>query len=110
MDLHGATREDLQEDRELMPQKRREKDVESDQAARVDTPAKRVRATDIDTNADQAVVQSGVFYVVAGVLTLWDFSPISPKEWQIPQSTTSSPVGRPMTDIRVMIAQRDLLG
>ena len=106
--VHTARTETLQEAERFMPQRWKESKVRSGQADLIDTPITEACQTDRNADVEQFLVECGVFSIVAGVLTLWDLSPVLTREWQIPHSTTSSPYRRPNTNVRVMIAQRNL--
>ena len=84
-----------------------EEDVGSD-ADSAETAEDEGRSSFIVPVVEQGMVEKVVFSIVAGSLALWDFSPPPAQEWQLPQPSTSSPVGRPRTDIRGIISQRHL--
>jgi hypothetical protein len=45
---------------------------------------------------------------VAGALAIWEFEPIDPKGWKIPEAEFAAGVALPKGDIRTRIRRREL--
>jgi hypothetical protein len=45
---------------------------------------------------------------VAGTVAIWDFEPVDPKGWKIPEAKFAAGVALPKGDIRTRIRRREL--
>ena len=53
-------------------------------------------------------VEKEVLAFVAGIMALWDISPLPPKHWLEAKQKFSSLIAHPVPDIRVLVSSREL--